>query len=290
VVLIPCLVITLVCDKTAIALTHSAFYQGQMPFYSSGTLGPVRDDISIFVANLLFLQTIVAPVFGSNTPLWSLACEFWYYLVFPLLFIPLAAIKKARPYLIALAGLMVFAVGVVLPQTILKSSLLVLFPAWLMGYAAALACQYLQLSSRLRLTIILASTATLLVLILLAKTQLSAKIDLDLIEAVAVAALIVAAIDLRVPNRLHPVIEFFSNISYSLYLSHFALLALLSAVFLGNKRLDFAPQSLGVMAAFCAAALFLGTVAYFLFEQHTAWVKMRIKSVAKRLYALRPAQ
>lgn len=39
----------------------------------------------IFIGNLLFLQTIVVPPFGSDNPLWSLASEFWYYVLFPCL-------------------------------------------------------------------------------------------------------------------------------------------------------------------------------------------------------------
>ena len=34
--------------------------------------------------NAFFLQTIVGPTFGSNGPLWSLAYEWWYYVLFPL--------------------------------------------------------------------------------------------------------------------------------------------------------------------------------------------------------------
>jgi peptidoglycan/LPS O-acetylase OafA/YrhL len=37
-----------------------------------------------FVGNLAFLQTIAVPIFGTNGPMWSLANEFWYYLIFPL--------------------------------------------------------------------------------------------------------------------------------------------------------------------------------------------------------------
>ena len=36
-----------------------------------------------FVGNICFLQTIVCRTFGSNAPLWSLANEFWYYVLFP---------------------------------------------------------------------------------------------------------------------------------------------------------------------------------------------------------------
>ncbi|MBW8782064.1 MAG: acyltransferase [Verrucomicrobia bacterium] len=39
----------------------------------------------IFTGNLVFLQTLVVPALGSNSPLWSLANEAWYYLLFPLI-------------------------------------------------------------------------------------------------------------------------------------------------------------------------------------------------------------
>jgi peptidoglycan/LPS O-acetylase OafA/YrhL len=35
------------------------------------------------LGNFLFLQTILCETFGSNGPLWSLANEFWYYVLFP---------------------------------------------------------------------------------------------------------------------------------------------------------------------------------------------------------------
>lgn len=35
------------------------------------------------LGNILFLQTLMVPPFGSNWALWSLANEFWYYIVFP---------------------------------------------------------------------------------------------------------------------------------------------------------------------------------------------------------------
>ncbi len=39
-----------------------------------------------FIGNLLYLQTIYVEVFADNTPLWSLAYEAWYYILFPVLF------------------------------------------------------------------------------------------------------------------------------------------------------------------------------------------------------------
>ena len=40
--------------------------------------------VDVFIGNVLFVQTILVPQFGSNGPLWSISNEFWYYMIFPL--------------------------------------------------------------------------------------------------------------------------------------------------------------------------------------------------------------
>lgn len=58
--------------------TNSAMYKtSSMDFAIAGRL-----DIGTFVGNLLSLQTIVVDPLGSNGPLWSLAYEVWYYIIF----------------------------------------------------------------------------------------------------------------------------------------------------------------------------------------------------------------
>lgn len=44
----------------------------------------------LFFTSLANLQGIAFDYFGTNGPLWSLACEFWYYVTFPLLLLPFA--------------------------------------------------------------------------------------------------------------------------------------------------------------------------------------------------------
>ena len=46
---------------------------------------PLHLDAATFWGNLVFLQTILVPTYGTNALLWSLANEFWYYMLFPLL-------------------------------------------------------------------------------------------------------------------------------------------------------------------------------------------------------------
>ena len=44
----------------------------------------------LFFTTLANLQRVFFDYFGTNGPLWSLACEFWYYILFPLLLLPFA--------------------------------------------------------------------------------------------------------------------------------------------------------------------------------------------------------
>ena len=46
-------------------------------------------DLKLLWPNLLNLQGIFFPAFGTNGPLWSLGCEFWYYVAWALLLLPL---------------------------------------------------------------------------------------------------------------------------------------------------------------------------------------------------------
>ncbi|TLG77653.1 acyltransferase [Methylocystis sp. B8] len=66
----------------------------------------------LFFTSLLNLQGIAFDYFGTNGPLWSLACEFWYYVTFPLLLLPFA---RNYPLAMRWGG---FALGVALVQAL----------------------------------------------------------------------------------------------------------------------------------------------------------------------------
>ena len=71
-VLIPALLLTWVLDTAGGALGGHAGYEGA--FYSVSFSGPNPAEpadlsLSTFLENVLFMQTIIAPVFGSNGPL-----------------------------------------------------------------------------------------------------------------------------------------------------------------------------------------------------------------------------
>jgi peptidoglycan/LPS O-acetylase OafA/YrhL len=82
IVIVPALVLTFVADTIGRHLPVPVFYD--VPLFR-GHFGT-----DIFVANIFNLQEITSIFYGTNSPLWSLACEFWYYICFPLLVLPLA--------------------------------------------------------------------------------------------------------------------------------------------------------------------------------------------------------
>lgn len=83
IVLAPALVVTAALDAAGSTLFPDSGVYDWSIFKGHYTL-------SIFLANLANLQTIYSEYFGVNGPLWSLACEFWCYVLFPLLMMPMA--------------------------------------------------------------------------------------------------------------------------------------------------------------------------------------------------------
>ena len=52
----------------------------------------------LFFATRVNLQGVLFDYFGTNGPMWSLACEFWYYILFPLLLTPFALLSAKRTF------------------------------------------------------------------------------------------------------------------------------------------------------------------------------------------------
>jgi len=127
-VLLPALLLTAVVDQVALRMPLGELYFFH-PIPSLNNPVPLVAAISpqVFLGNALFLQTIVVPSFGSNSPLWSLANEFWYYMLFPLILVPFC--QSRLSVRLACLGTAV-AIGILLPRTIL-----LYFLIWLLGAA-----------------------------------------------------------------------------------------------------------------------------------------------------------
>lgn len=86
---------------------------------------PPNRSVGIFLGNVLFLQRITVPTFGTNGPLWSLSNEFWYYILFPLGMLTLRGRQMLTRLGMALAFLLV--------SWFVGKDILFLFPIWIVG-------------------------------------------------------------------------------------------------------------------------------------------------------------
>lgn len=210
----------------------------------------VRDQLSWSVAgwNLLNLQTVAAPVLGSNLPLWSLANEWWYYLMFPALVLGPARGTRLPVRAVSL----LFLVGAVL---VLPRRMLALGLVWLLG---ALASEWRR---PVRLPVPL-------VLLVFAGTVLAngSGITFRLLDRFLPGFLILTASALMVGFAFVLLLlavrsgpsqeplpggawhERLADFSYSLYLSHYPLLVLLLAAF--QSRFGWGIQSAPTPRAF----------------------------------------
>jgi peptidoglycan/LPS O-acetylase OafA/YrhL len=132
VVLLPALLLTALVDQIALRMPNGpAYYLNPLPHFNNIAYID-RMTWTAWVGNLFFTQNLLVPVYGCNSPLWSLAYEFWYYLLFPLMVRLLRGAQAER--LICggiLAGLLWW-----LPGWLLLNGLV-----WLMGVAVRVAPQ-----------------------------------------------------------------------------------------------------------------------------------------------------
>lgn len=87
IVLAPALLAGLLLDRAgSLLVDDTGLYAHLGRYHFLSIPGAVTSDLGpdTIIGNLLMLQTILVPTLGSNGPLWSLASEWWYYVLFGL--------------------------------------------------------------------------------------------------------------------------------------------------------------------------------------------------------------
>lgn len=279
IVIVPALLLTLLLDRTALSL-GAAGYDGRFyDIYSSGPRAdaPISHSFLTWLGNLAFLQTILVPCFGSNGPLWSLANEFWYYIVFPLGFWLLAgragiAAKLAGACL--LAGLIAY-----LPYGLLQAGFI-----WVAGAAAAWFARLEPAAPPLRSAFVRATAILVLGagLVLARNGHYLGDLGLGLGVALALPALA----HLRLPKMLATASRGASEMSFTLYVTHFPLLTAIALTSFAPARrlpgLEAAALYAGLLALAIAAAVAL----WWCFERNTDRLYL---ALTRRLGLTRPA-
>lgn len=133
----PALLLTLVLDVIGSHyLGGAGLYDGGQAMIAQklGHLAPFQDNLtwSQFLGTLAMLQTFHVTPFGSNTPLWTISCEFWFYVVFGLaLAASLGGPGSLRRRIVA-------GVLIVASFALLGSTFPLFLGLWLVGIAVAL--------------------------------------------------------------------------------------------------------------------------------------------------------
>jgi len=272
-VLLPALVLTVFLDYVGSRL----FPESTGVYHSALILQPGMPDLSyalkpgIIVGNALFLQNILVPTLGTNSALWSLAAEFWYYLLFPLLALSCwrSATIRLRIPCAALAGLILCFVGL---------GVIELFPIWLLGAGISLLPLMLSNRTAARLSAILGPALPLL-MILLRRLPLDARIA-QVFVALYASLLIYVFSSLTSPAKrgLYPQIAtVLSDLSYPLYLVHVPIVVLVcAAINRPWKMWSLSPRHLALVSAVDVLIVVVAYFFHFCFQRHTDFVRRRL--------------
>lgn len=274
-VMIPTLVLTACWDTLGIRLTseesYLRFFVEQLDTDLSGFWGFPPETIflsSTFLQNIFFLQTVAGPAFGTNLPAWSLAYEFWYYMAFPLSYFlltqPIAIFKKVVIFLV-LVVLILF-----LPPQLLLWGVI-----WLLGYLAILGCN-IEVIKNIGGTLTYFAGSVILFIILVVADKFKLIGDFEGKFAVAVGFLLMmpSLLFFRIDNITYTKIsEFFSNISYTLYLTHYPILVFLCLVLNDGKRSPINEEGGILFCGLVAICIAYAFCIYNLFEKHTPKIR-----------------
>lgn len=282
IVLIPAVVLTGILDFTALGVTSGSHFVHQGNF-AHIQHHPLVNSLGLgtFVGNIFFLQTILVPPFGSNGPLWSLAYEFWYYILFAGIWVAAFTRSTSRAriagFLIAIACLCV-----------VSRDILVLSGIWLSGVAAYLLWRKFPIHGRRAIMVLgISLLGTVLTMVAL-RLDYFDKLRMPVWVGQYALGLsftfcVWASLEIKDDSLLMRAGGFFSKFSYSLYLVHLPVLSLLAAPFISNnsQRMQPGVKSYAIYGAVLAALYFSGYLFFRLTENNTGKLRRWVSGAGR---------
>jgi peptidoglycan/LPS O-acetylase OafA/YrhL len=171
--------------------------------------------------HVLFLQNFACWQFGSNGTLWSLAHEFWYYLLWPLLLLALFS-RRPRRVKILLASIIVVAAASLSVTQFTGSPLLPYMLIWLLGVWASACRRPIIGDVTVAALVFVVALAAIRIFVryeqYVGVTALALDLGLSIIFANLIAAMRMTP-QLRMPPGRH-LHQRFADFSFSLYCWH----------------------------------------------------------------------
>ncbi|MCA9895347.1 MAG: acyltransferase [Anaerolineae bacterium] len=229
---------------------------------------------SVALGNLFMLQTVTVPPLGTNLPLWSLANEFWYYILFPLcLSIILWRSEIFNPII---SSILIIVLILFLPNKIV-----LYFTLWLLGVVIAFIHRSLVKPRILSFGLFFAS-------LLFARFGIfPGWFFSDLVVAGTFALTINALVNAEsrvVKNqRVNKLNQTLSGFSYSLYAIHYPIMVLMITAIEDLRGNAFSQQpSLSVYLLYVLLISVVYVIAFF-FSRLTEANTVRFRNLLFRL-------
>lgn len=276
VVLIPALIFTLLIDQLLAIIAPSILSGRDYSILNSGPSesGNYSQSITTFLSNIVFLQNIISPVFGTNGPLWSLSNEFWYYVLFPLLLILLSNKKMLIIRLLSLisivvivllvaremmGGFLIWLFGVAV-YVFYKKNIIFLSKRWVMFFA----CLFLGSLADSKLAYISSATG----------------VPNDITVGFCFSLLLISLKGKSLAIFKMPIIlssRWLSEISYTLYLFHFPAVLFIYGLFYSDQQVIFGLFSAMQFIFYLVLFLLFSYLMWFAFERNTPLVRQYLK-------------
>jgi peptidoglycan/LPS O-acetylase OafA/YrhL len=265
IVLIPALGLTFLVDQLSISMGNGALYDGtylgQIVPSLPTSAEPASYSLTTLLGNVFFLQTVVVPVYGSNGPLWSLAYEFWYYVLFPPLAWAILCRGSMSAWILSLAA--AIAIALWLPWEMVRLGFV-----WLAGVAAFIV-QMMWSDSREGLPSRFGWVGFIVIAAVALASVVTAGVH-DLLLGLAVASsLPLLAMQAWNSQRLRKTAELGAEISYSLYLFHFPVVLALASIVALPDRLNPSTATFELFLGIFASVFLASAALWALFERNT---------------------
>ncbi len=269
IVLIPGLIFTFIIDTAGLHFFGSnpvytgIFYMGDINVANHLTAAN-------FIGDIFFLQGILVTTFGSNSPLWSLSNEFWYYALFPLLLFIFRKNSIGVKLLLTVLSLTIFL--------FIGKDISLYFLIWLIGSGLVwLKRNFSRPSGQLRNMIIIAGVAALVICLYKIRTGTSTESSLDFITAIFMGLLCYGCLFADgIPAFPKKIISFISGFSYSLYVIHLPLCIFLTAA-LGADQQNWGIKSFLMYLLIIILVVGVSVLFWFCFESRYIQVRALVR-------------
>ena len=271
--LIFCMVLTLVLDLTGKYIFGYSIYlqRTPVPLINANIISNLNWPTAI--GNLLMVQNVYTPVWGTNGPLWSLMYEWWFYMLYPFIFY---VYKNNRLLSYAVVWLLFILASNGLFDNKLASSVFNYLLCWSLG---ALLADVLL--GKISLYWFIVPLVICVIEFSINGTESKSVYQLAIVDTLigfVFTAFLFGLLKFKALFSLHSVFDRFNllgDYSYTLYVIHVPILVMINGIVLSLTR-NRMPQNFYIMFISIAFVLALAYLLHFLTE-----IPFRRKNVAK---------